>query len=158
MPFTPYLLVVALVHLCLLALGIWLLVIDARSHRLPNRIVLPALGVLLVLVVVDALVTGDGSRLLRAILGMLLLGLFYALLRGASGGGIGGGDVKLAAAIGLVLCWHGWGVFLLGAAMAFVLGALYALALLLLRRVQRSTRIAFGPWMIAGAAAGIVLG
>ena len=98
----------ALVHLALAGVGGWLIVIDARTHRLPNRIVLPTLAGLLALV------------------------------------------------IGLVLGWHGWQALAVGAASAFVLGALYALVLIVLRRADGTTRIAFGPWMIAGAVVGIV--
>lgn len=147
-----------LVHAALIGIGGWLVVIDARTHRLPNRIVLPTLASLIALAAVDALATGEGGALVRALLGMVILGGFYAVLRGISRAGMGGGDVKLAAVIGLVLGWHGWQALLIGAVMAFVLGALYALSLILLRRADRSTRIAFGPWMIAGAFLGVVLG
>jgi len=130
----------ALVHVALVGVGGWLVVVDARTHRLPNRIVLPTLACLVVLAGIDALGTGQSRDLVRAVLGMLILGGFYAVLRGISRAGMGGGDVKLAAVIGLVL------------------GALYALVLILLRRADGATRIAFGPWMIAGALLGIVLG
>ena len=152
------LVLIALVHTALAGVAGWLIVIDARTHRLPNRIVLPALGALVVLVVVDAVGTGQSGALVRALLGMLILGGFYAVLRGISRAGMGGGDVKLAAVIGLVLGWHGWPSLAIGAASAFVLGALYALALVLLGRADGDTRIAFGPWMIAGALIGIILG
>ena len=148
---------VLIAHLALAGVGLWLIVIDARTHRLPNRIVLPALGALVLLVIVEALITGDGGRMLRALLGGLALGVFYAILHLASRQGMGGGDVKLAAVIGLVLAWHGWQTLLLGAAAAFLLGALYALALMLARRANRSTRIAFGPWMIIGAALAVAI-
>jgi len=148
---------VLIAHLALAGVGLWLIVIDARTHRLPNHIVLPALGALVLLVIVEALITGDGGRMLRALLGGLALGVFYAILHLASRQGMGGGDVKLAAVIGLVLAWHGWQTLLLGAAAAFLLGALYALALMLARRANRSTRIAFGPWMIIGAALAVVI-
>ena len=148
---------VLIAHLALAGVGLWLIVIDARTHRLPNHIVLPALGALVLLVIVEALVTGDVGRMLRALLGGLALGVFYAILHLASRQGMGGGDVKLAAVIGLVLAWHGWQTLLLGAAAAFLLGALYALALMLARRANRSTRIAFGPWMIIGAALAVVI-
>ncbi|MHC9042990.1 prepilin peptidase [Microbacterium saperdae] len=147
---------VALVHLALAGIGGWLVVIDARTHRLPNRIVLPTLAGLLVLVLLDAAGTGETHGLIRALLGALILGGFYAVLRLLSPAGMGGGDVKLALVIGLVLGWHGWQALAVGAASAFVLGALYALALIALRRADGATRIAFGPWMIAGAAVGIV--
>lgn len=148
----------ALVHVALVGVGGWLVVVDARTHRLPNRIVLPTLACLVVLAGIDALGTGQSRDLVRAVLGMLILGGFYAVLRGISRAGMGGGDVKLAAVIGLVLGWHGWTSLAIGAASAFALGALYALVLILLRRADGATRIAFGPWMIAGALLGIVLG
>ncbi|PQZ60436.1 MULTISPECIES: A24 family peptidase [unclassified Microbacterium] len=149
---------IALVHIALIGIGGWLIVIDARTHRLPNRIVLPTLACLIVLAVTDAVATGQGAALVRALIGMVILGGFYAVLRGMSRAGMGGGDVKLAAVIGLVLGWHGWQSLAIGAASAFVLGALYAIVLILLRRANGATRIAFGPWMIAGALLGVVLG
>ncbi|GAA2888441.1 prepilin peptidase [Microbacterium esteraromaticum] len=142
---------VLIVHLALAVVGLCLIVIDARTHRLPNRIVLPTLAALIPLVVMEALATGDGGRMTRTLLGGLALGVFYAVLRLASRQGMGGGDVKLAAVIGLVLAWHGWSTLLIGAAAAFLLGALHALVLMALRRATRHTRIAFGPWMIIGA-------
>lgn len=150
--------IVVIVHLALIAVGIRLLIVDARTHRLPNRIVLPTLGVLVVLVGLEALLTGDLWRATRALVGMLLLAGFYAAMRAMSRRGVGGGDVKLAGVIGLVLAWHGWQALAVGAASAFVLGAMYALVLMAMRRADRSTRIAFGPWMIIGAAIGVVLG
>ena len=149
---------VALVHVALLGVGGWLAVIDARTHRLPNRIVLPTLAALLLLLLIDAVATMRSGQLIRALIGMLILGGFYLVLRMISRSGMGGGDVKLAAVIGLVLGWHGWQELAIGAASAFVLGALFALALLLLRRADGATRIAFGPWMIAGALVGVVVG
>lgn len=150
--------VVVLVHLALAGIGGWLIVIDARTHRLPNRIVLPTLLGVLLMVLIDA-ATGSGTRtLIRALLGALILGGFYAVLRLLSPAGMGGGDVKLALVIGLVLGWHGWQALVVGAASAFVLGALYALVLISLRRADGSTRIAFGPWMIVGAVVGMVGG
>lgn len=159
MPFeiTLYGVLVVLAHLALAIIGIRLIVIDARTHRLPNRIVLPTLAAVVLLAVIDGLATGDTGRMLRALLGGLALGGFYALMRVLSRQGVGGGDVKLAAVIGVVLGWHSWMTLAIGALAAFMLGALYALALMALRKANRSTRIAFGPWMIVGAALAIVI-
>ncbi len=144
-------------HLVLLGVGVWLVVIDAREHRLPNRIVLPTLAVTLLLVGVEAVLLQDAARLMRSLLGMLLLGGFYLLLHLGSRGGVGGGDVKLAALLGAVLAWHGWDALAVGAASAFVFASLYAITLMLLRRATRKTRIAFGPWMILGTVFAIAL-
>lgn len=147
--------IIVVVHFGLAGIGIWLLTIDLRTHRLPNRIVLPTLATVLALVGIDALATRQSGPLIGGLIGMLVLGGIYAMLRATSRGGIGGGDVKLAAVIGLMLGWHGLQALAVGAASAFVLGALYALVLMAFRRANRSTRIAFGPWMIIGAALGI---
>ncbi len=149
--------VVVTVHLALFVIACRLVVIDIRTHRLPNRIVLPTLAALVVVGGVDAMVTGDSTAMIRAAWGMLILGGFYAALRLLSREGMGGGDVKLAAVIGLTLGWHSWQALAVGAASAFVLGALFAVSLMMLRRADGSTRIAFGPWMILGALLGIVM-
>lgn len=151
----PRTLLVVAAHAALLCVGIRLVVIDARTHRLPDRIVLPALAAVAVLALIDAAATGQWATFVRAGAGMLVLGGFYVLLRAVSHAGLGGGDVKLAAVIGLVLGWHGWQALAVGAASAFVLAALYAIVLMALRRADGSTRIAFGPWMIAGTVIGI---
>ncbi|WP_091234698.1 A24 family peptidase [Microbacterium sp. 3J1] len=152
----PRTVIVVGVHLVLFLIGCRLVAIDMRTHRLPNRIVLPTLAALLALTALDALVTGESRALVGALWGMLILGVFYAALRSLSSEGMGGGDVKLAAVIGLVLGWHGWQALAVGAASAFVLGALYALVLIVFRRADGATRIAFGPWMILGAVLGVV--
>ncbi|QDE35266.1 prepilin peptidase [Microbacterium foliorum] len=149
--------VVVTVHLALFVIACRLVVIDIRTHRLPNRIVLPTLAALVVVGGVDAMITGDSTAMIRAAWGMLILGGFYAALRLLSREGMGGGDVKLAAVIGLILGWHSWQALAVGAASAFVLGALFAVSLMMLRRANGSTRIAFGPWMILGALLGIVM-
>lgn len=148
---------VVTVHLMLFVVACGLVAIDIRTHRLPNRIVLPTLGALVVLGVVDAIASGESAAMIRAAFGMLILGGFYAALRLLSREGMGGGDVKLAAVIGLILGWHSWQALAVGAASAFVLGALFAVSLIMLRRADGSTRIAFGPWMIIGALLGILM-
>lgn len=94
------------VHLALFVIACRLVAIDIRTHRLPNRIVLPTLAALVVLGGADAIVTGESTAMIRAVFGMLILGGFYAALRLLSRDGMGGGDVKLAAVIGLILGWH----------------------------------------------------
>ncbi|MFJ2541306.1 prepilin peptidase [Microbacterium sp. NPDC087589] len=148
---------VVTVHLALFVIACRLIAIDIRTHRLPNRIVLPTLAALVVLVIADAIASGESATMIRAAFGMVILGGFYATLRLLSREGMGGGDVKLAAVIGLILGWHSWQALAVGAASAFVLGALFSISLMMLRRADGSTRIAFGPWMILGALLGIVM-
>jgi len=139
------------------AVGAWLTHIDIREHRLPNRIVLPAALVLAALAIAASAADGSADAALRAGAGAALLGGFYLVLRAASGGGLGGGDVKLAVPTGLVLAWDGWHAFVAGGALAFAIGGTWALGLIALRRGSRQTHIAFGPCIVTGALVGMGL-
>ena len=165
--------VVLVAFLYLAAVSIVLAIIDLETKRLPNAIVLPSIAVGVVLLAIAAAVgastgsatggtgsaTGGGwMAFLRAVAGAAILYAFYAIVRFISPRGMGGGDVKLAALMGLFLGWCGWARLAVGALAAFVFGGLYGAALILLRRAKRRTAIPFGPWMIAGAWAGIAVG
>jgi leader peptidase (prepilin peptidase)/N-methyltransferase len=140
------------------AISIVLTLIDLDTHRLPNSIVLPSYLVAGILFTVAAWLSNQWELLLRAAIGMVVLYAFYALLRFARPGGMGGGDVKLAGVVGIYLGWLGWGALAVGAFAAFLYGGVFGIALLLLRRAGRKTAIPFGPWMILGAWTGVFAG
>jgi leader peptidase (prepilin peptidase)/N-methyltransferase len=77
--------------------------------------------------------------------------VLHLLSRTKNGAGLGAGDVKLSAVLGLYLGWVSVDAVVLGIASGFVLGALFSLALIAIRRGNRRTKVAFGPWMLAGA-------
>ena len=128
-----------------------LAVIDLRHHRLPNRIVLPSYGVGAALLLGAVLFGAPVVALVRALVGMVVLFCFYLLLRLLSRRGLGGGDVKLAGVLGLYLGWIGWEALAIGALAGFVVGGVAGVLLLIARRADRRTRIAFGPAMLVGA-------
>ncbi|SDH33058.1 prepilin peptidase [Microbacterium pygmaeum] len=147
--------VLAFLYLAVISVVLW--VIDAGTHRLPNRIVLPGYAVGVGLLGIATALGGDPQRLGRALLGMGALFAGYFILRMASPTSIGGGDVKLAGLLGLYLGWLGWSGLVIATAAAFLIGGVHALVLLARRRATRSTRIPFGPAMIGGAWLAIVL-
>lgn len=148
--------VVAAVYFAVITVA--LTVIDVRTHRLPNRIVLPSYLVAIGCFLTAGIVGGSWERFVSALVGMGGLFLFYLALRALSRSGIGGGDVKLAGLVGLHLGWLGLTPLIVGAIAAFLLGGAYAAVLLISRRATRSTRIPFGPFMLAGAWVAIVFG
>lgn len=146
------------VWLSLTPVGVLLAAVDSAVHRLPDQLTLPmAAGTVLSLGVVALLPGGTGSWP-RALLGSAVLGAAYLLLFLISPAGMGFGDVKLALTAGLALGWYGWGALFLGSFAGVTLGALYGVSLVLARRAGPSTAMAFGPFMITGVAAGVVLG
>ena len=144
--------------LALTAVSIALALIDLDTKRLPNVIVVPSLlaGILLL----GCRRPGArrhgrarrcGHRRSRAVRAL-------PDPRPGQPGGMGMGDVKLAAVLGLYLGFLGWGNLLVGAFAAFLFGGVFGLALMLVRRAGRKTAIPFGPWMILGAWLGVFAG
>jgi len=135
-----------------------LAIIDVEHHRLPDAIVLPSYAVGLVLLGASSALSGEWDALLRGVVGMAALFVFYLALALVKPGAMGLGDVKLAGVLGLWLGWLGWGELVVGAFAAFLLGGLFSIVLLATRRAQRTGGIPFGPWMLAGAWAGVLVG
>ena len=144
--------------LYLAAVSVALTLIDLDTSRLPNAIVLPSYIVGAVLLGASAILTGDVESLLGALIGAAALFAVYFALVLVSRGGMGFGDVKLAGVLGLFLGWLGWGELAVGAFAAFFLGGIFGVALLLVRRAGRKSKIPFGPWMLLGAWIGIFIG
>jgi leader peptidase (prepilin peptidase)/N-methyltransferase len=145
------------VWLLLVPVGLTLALVDVRVLRLPDVLTLPALAGTALLLGGAALLPSHAGSWPRALLGGVALGALYFLLFLVNPAGMGLGDVKLAPTLGLVLAWYGWPTLVAGTLVAFALGALTGLALLLAGRAHRRTPIPFGPFMLAGAAAALLL-
>ncbi|WP_235038007.1 A24 family peptidase [Microbacterium sp. 18062] len=137
------------------ALSLVLTVIDVRTHRLPNRIVLPAYPAALVLLGVAAATSGEWAAFGRSLVAGVLSFGFYLLLRLAQPRGMGGGDVKLAGLVGVLLGFAGWDAVVVGVFAGFLAGGIYSVGLIAARRADRRTAIPFGPWMLLGAWLGL---
>ncbi|MFJ9189550.1 prepilin peptidase [Streptomyces globisporus] len=144
--------------LVLAPVAVLLAVVDLRVHRLPDPLTLPLAAAAVLLLGGAALLPGHAGSWTSGLLGGLALGGFYLLLFLINPNGMGFGDVKLALALGVALGWYGWTVLFVGGFAGFLFGAAYGLALVLLRRAGRRTGIPFGPFMIAGALTGVLLG
>ncbi|MFD5472437.1 prepilin peptidase [Streptomyces sp. NPDC127105] len=146
------------VWLLLAPVGVLLAVVDFRVRRLPDVLTLPLAGAALALLGPAALVPGHAGHWPTALYGALALGGGYFVLFLVNPAGMGFGDVKLALGAGAVLGWYGWPVVLLGTFAGFLFGALYGGALVAVRRAGRKTAIAFGPFLVAGAFVGALIG
>ncbi|WEO95987.1 A24 family peptidase [Streptomyces sp. FXJ1.172] len=146
------------VWLLLAPVGVLLAVVDVRVRRLPDPLTLPLAPAALALLGLAALLPGHAGHWPTALYGALALGAGYYALYLINPAGMGFGDVKLAVGVGAVLGWYGWSTVLLGAFAGFLLGALYGAALVVARRAGRRSAIPFGPFLLAGALAGLLLG
>jgi leader peptidase (prepilin peptidase) / N-methyltransferase len=132
---------------CGVALG-W---IDASVQRLSDVLTLAAYAGTAALLVAAAAAAGTWHSLLRAAGGGAGLAIVAAVVAVLSKSALGLGDAKLAASLGTLLAWYGWLTLARGVIAAFLLGGLYGAGLIVVRRARRRQRIAFGPFMLAGA-------
>ena len=135
-------------------------VIDWHTRLLPRILVIPATLAAIALVTAVGLATGERDALVRALLGMVAVRSFFWLLWFIRSAGMGFGDVRLAAPVGLVLGWEGWGALAIGVWVGFICFALPGLVLAIVRRDRSLMRKPFpyGPFMVAGALVGLVWG
>ncbi|BBE23625.1 hypothetical protein MN0502_25080 [Arthrobacter sp. MN05-02] len=141
----------------LAAFGVLLGAIDARSKLLPNAVLLRFTAATVPLVLLAAIGSGRWGGLLGAVAGGAGLFTVYFVLALISPAGMGMGDVKLSAVLGLYGGWAGaaaWMGTLLG---GFLLGGLAGVAVLLLRRGSRGSTFPFGPGMLLAAFGSLVL-
>ena len=126
---------------CLMASALIVLsVIDFRTYEIPFGINLFILALGLIRVVTDL------QHILNYLIGLLAVSIVLAVLYYATGGrAIGGGDVKLMAACGLLL---GWKLIIL----AFLLGCVLGAVIHVIRmKVSGEGRVlAMGPYLSLG--------
>jgi len=135
--------------------------VDLTEYRLPDVVVLPTLGVGLLLVVISSVSDGDGGRARYAFLGALISFGVLLIVHLISPQGMGFGDVKFAAVLGLMVGWQAGSVvdvvilvlwlFLIG----FAFGTVGGLALLVVR--GRNQPFPFGPFLAVGTLVTVLL-
>jgi leader peptidase (prepilin peptidase)/N-methyltransferase len=125
------------------ALLVTISVIDYYHLIIPNRLILTGLGLGVPLLLIQS-----GESLILGVLSMLAAGLFMLIIALISRGGMGGGDVKLAAMLGLYLGPQNAGVALF---LAFMIAGTVALFLLVAGIKGRKDAIPFGPFLALGA-------
>lgn len=152
---------------------------DLKKMFIPDRIVLPAIVISVIyLIIITAYKIGYLYYYLsQSTIGKLLLppksdyfqrhalitaepflggiavalaigGFFMALIMITKGKGMGGGDVKLGAFMGIVL---GFPLGLLALVLSFLLGAIFSLILIFLRKKHFGQVIPFGPFLVTGS-------
>ena len=148
----------------ILGLLVAIAIIDIEHGLILDKIVLPASVAALLMAPLWPLV-GVGREFY--VLSGPLESLLSSLAGGAAGfgfflaialvrpGGMGGGDVKLAGLLGLLLGLAG---VIIAVWAAVVVGGVVAAALLLLRKRGRRSEMPFGPFLAGGAAVALLAG
>lgn len=163
----------AIVELLTASLFVWCLQVFGFSLALLKPLILTAFFIVITVIDYDHQLILDKVLLCLSVTGvvinlwtgsigaldMLIAGLIggglLLLIALCSGGGMGGGDIKFAAALGL--CF-GWQCLVLTLLLSFIFGGIGGLLLLALNVKKRKDYIPFGPFMALGALVTILYG
>jgi leader peptidase (prepilin peptidase)/N-methyltransferase len=150
-----------LAYCALFAVLVALGVIDVIEYRLPDAIVLPSLVVAVVVVTLVSVIDDSPARVRFALLGAAASFAVLLVAHVISPRGIGFGDVKFAALLGLAVGWQApnsadaFVLVLWSLLIGFGVGTLAGVVLLVARR--RNQPFPFGPFLAVGAVVTVLL-
>lgn len=127
-----------------------LFVYDIRWLLLPDRVVFPLIGLGILMAILYGLESTSFISYATDLVGsLLILSGFYFILFILSGGRwVGFGDIKLGAALALLLC--DWKLALLTLFLANLIGTLVFAPALVTKKIKRTSHVPFGPFLIIG--------
>jgi leader peptidase (prepilin peptidase)/N-methyltransferase len=130
------------ISLLLVSLLVIIFVSDISYMIIPNRVLL-FFAVLFILMRVIYPLDPWWDPILGSIIGFTLLFIIAVV----SKGGMGGGDIKLFAVLGIIL---GWKLVLQAFFFSTLLGALVGIILIASGKVSKKQPIPFGPFIVGG--------
>jgi prepilin signal peptidase PulO-like enzyme (type II secretory pathway) len=125
---------------------------------LPNKLVFPLIGLALVMQLISIAHNWRGWGLLVSLALAVVIGggVFYAIFQVSDGKWIGGGDVKLGFLLGLLVGTPAKSLLVIF--LAAVLGTVVSLPMLLSKKLQRTSTIPFGPFLIVAGIVAVLFG
>ena len=125
--------------------------IDLDTFLLPKKVFYPFLFSSGALLATAGIIERDWQGLQEAAIGGVLAFIVLGAIHFAYPKGMGFGDVRLVALLGLFLGWLELGAVAVGLFLGFMLGSIVGVGLMVLGRRGRKDRIPFGPFLAAGA-------
>lgn len=128
---------------CFISILVTITISDLHTKLIPDKIVFTGMALLLML-----RIFAHPLPYLDYVIGFFLGGGLFYLVAVVSKGGMGGGDIKLLAMIGLAL---GWKLTLITIVLSSVIGLVISGILIVLGIIKRKEPIAFGPFIAIAA-------
>lgn len=144
-------------YLVLAASLLSIAVIDLRLYIVPNRIVYPTLAVSIPLLVGAALLHHHPAAIRTAAIGSIGAWFFLLVVHLIQPRGMGFGDVRLSAILGMYLGFLGLRLVLWGMLAGFVLGAVIGIGLIVFGGRGRKEAVPFAPFLAAGTLIAVCL-
>ena len=145
-------------YLVLTAFLVALSGIDLDTFLLPKKLVWPAFAAGVVLLGGASLLQGDSRSAVEAAIGSAAAFGFLYVVRFVYPTGMGFGDVRLAAVLGMHLGWLMLGQVAVGLFLAFLLSSVVGIGLIATGVKTRKDRVPFGPFLAAGTLLAVFVG
>jgi len=144
-------------------------VYDLKHYIIPDKVVYPAIIIVLGYNLFNDLIINNNfqfpisnfqsifnSQFSNFLFSAFLAGGFFlAIVLLTRGKGMGGGDVKLAFLMGLIL---GWPMIIISVFLSFIIGSTFGILLILAGKKKMKSMIPFGPFLILGTFIGLFWG
>ena len=152
-----YLLIQFISWLIMLVGLIALTVYDIKWMLLPDKIVFPLIATAL-LSLIGQFILGRPINNIYGIIWAVIIdgGIFWLIFQFSKGKWIGGGDVKLGFLLGLIVGKPEYAFLTLF--IASVIATLFSLPLLMLKKLKKTSKIPFGPFLIAACMIVVLFG
>lgn len=122
---------------------------DLKKMFIPDRIIIPAIWIGVFSLLAITLYKSEVGLFFGSLLAGLLIGGFFLSLIVITGGkGMGGGDVKLGAFIGIML---GFPQAFFAIVLSFLTGAVFSVGLIAFGKKHFGQTIPFGPFLVLGS-------
>ncbi|MCK4453839.1 prepilin peptidase [Candidatus Parcubacteria bacterium] len=134
--------------LCVSSFLIVIFVYDLKHYIIPDKVIFPTIGVVFLYQLFEVLKIENFQSLLYFLaIAFLASAFFLAIVLATKGRGMGLGDVKLAFLMGLLL---GWPNIFVAFFLAFLIGAIIGIGLILARKKTLKSEVPFGPFLVVG--------
>jgi leader peptidase (prepilin peptidase) / N-methyltransferase len=148
--------IMALKMVTVIAVCITVFVIDFEHYLILNKVVYPAIGLMLILNAVISAMSGASTIFVNSLLAAIFSALpFWILWKVSRGKWMGDGDFRFVGFMGLALGFHG---ILVALFISFTAGAIIGVALIYLGSKQLSSKVPFGTFLSAATIVTIFFG
>lgn len=144
--FYPQLLVIGY-HLLISCLLIIIFVYDLKHYIIPDKVIYPAIGIAFIFNALNSYLINHKSFLNPLLTGLGASAFFLLIVLVSQGKWMGPGDVKLAALVGFFL---GWPNILVTLFLAFFIGALIGVGLVISGKKTLKSEVPFGTFLVTG--------
>jgi leader peptidase (prepilin peptidase)/N-methyltransferase len=154
-PSNPYMWIQLLAWSVATVLLVSAFVYDLRWMILPDKFTLPVIAIAIGLLVLQAIQFGISSIFAQIVATLIFAGLYLAIWVLSKGKLLGGGDIRLALLMGLLLTVP---QLLVGVFVAYTVGALVGVLLIAIKLKKRTDAVPLAPFLIFGLYFGLFFG